>query len=87
MLRLGEAVEKQDHVGVPLGVELVDPELASARARPPVDPPDAIARCKRPEVCELEPFALVPRYSVTRKDLRLAWRDQLAERLGTRIDA
>src|SRR6266487_412037 len=87
LLRLGEAVEEQDHVGVPLGMELVDPELAATRARPPVDPPDAIPGCERPQVCELDPFALLPRHSIAREDLRLAWRDQLAKRLRTRIDA
>ena len=51
---LGEAVEEEHDVHVPLRVLLVDPQLAAAGARPPVDPPHAVAERERPEVGELE---------------------------------
>src|SRR5262249_57510869 len=57
---VGEAVEEDDHVGVPLGVELVDPELAAPRAGAPVDPPDPVAGGERAQVPKLEPFPFLP---------------------------
>src|SRR5205085_9662066 len=62
--RIREAVEEQDHVGVSLGVELVDPEVAAARAGAPVDPPDPVAGSERSQIRELEPLALLPRDAV-----------------------
>src|SRR5439155_217167 len=50
--RIRKAVEEQDHVGVPLGVELVDPEVAAARAGAPVDSPDPVAGGERSQIRE-----------------------------------
>ena len=69
--RLGERVDEQDHVGVPLGVALVHPQVAAPRARPPVDALQRVARRPRPDVGELDPLALRPRDLVARDDLRL----------------
>src|SRR6185503_16680670 len=69
-----------------LGVVLVDPELAPPRARPPVDPPDPVARCERAEVGELDPLAFHSRDLVSREDLRLERADEVPERLGPWVD-
>src|SRR5205823_1925990 len=82
-----ETVEEEDHVGVPLGVELVDPELAAPGARAPVDPSDPVTRDELTQVGELEPLALGTRDAVAGEELRLAGRDQLAQLLGPRIAA
>src|SRR5436190_10418300 len=85
--RIGEAVEEDDHVGVPLGMELVDPEVAAARAGAPVDSPDPVAGGERPQIRELETLALLPRDAVAGEELRLTRSDQLAQLLGSRVDA
>ncbi len=68
---LGERVEEEDDVGVPLGVLLVDPELAAQRARAPVDAPDAVAGLPGAKIGELDPFAAHARDLVAGEDLRL----------------
>src|SRR4029078_11241950 len=54
---LGEGVEEDDDVGVPLGMRLVHPRLAAARGRAPVDATDAVAGDERAQVGELDPVA------------------------------
>src|SRR5262249_62284407 len=85
--RVDEAVEEEDHVGVPLGVELVDPELTAPGTGAPVDPSDPVTRDELPKVGELEAFALGARDPVAGEELRLAGADELAQLFGPRIDA
>ena len=85
--RVGERVEEEDHVGVPLGMALVDDEHVAPGARPPVDRADAVARRELAQVGELEPFALLPRDLVARERLRRDGCDDPAQRLRERVDA
>ena len=84
---LGEGVEEEDDVGVPLRVLLVHPERAAQRGRAPVDAPHPVARLPLAEVGELDPLAAGPRDLVAGEDLRLERRDERAERLLARVDA
>ena len=85
--RLGEGVDEEDHVRVPLRVRLVDPELAATRAGPPVDPPDAVAGHERTHVGELDAVPFEARHLVSGEGLRLAGADDGAKRLLERVDA
>src|SRR5205814_9158107 len=67
-----ETVQEEAQVGVPLGVELVDPELAAPGAHAPVDPSDPVARDEFTQVGGLEPLALGTRDAVAGEELRLA---------------
>ena len=84
---LRERVDEQDHVGVALGMALVHPELAAARARAPVDALERIARCPEPHVGELDPFALPARNLVPREHLRFARLQDPPQRVLAGIDA
>ena len=55
--RLGEGVEKDDDVGVPLRMRLVHPRLTAPRRGPPVHAPHAVAVRERAQIRELDPFA------------------------------
>ena len=59
---------------------LVYPQLATPRAGPPVDPPDAVAERERAQVGELGPFSLPPRELVAGVELRLGRAQERAER-------
>ncbi len=84
--RLRERVEEEDDVGVALGVKLVHPQLAAPRARPPVDPPDAVSGHELTQVGELDSLALLARDQVPGEDLRLERAQELLDHLGTGID-
>jgi hypothetical protein len=57
---LGEAVEEDHHVGIPLRMHLIDMQLLQPRAHSPVDATDAITRLKGAHVRELDPVATAP---------------------------
>ena len=84
--RLGEAVEEEDDVGVPIGVTLVDDELAAAGARPPVDRAKAIAGHEGACVGELEAVGAHARHEVAGGELRVERSDEALQKLGARID-
>ncbi len=84
---LGEGVEEEDDVGVPLWVLLVDPERAAERGRAPVDAPQPVPRLPLAQVGELDPLAAGARDLVAGEDLRLERGDERAKRLLAREDA
>src|SRR5512132_821676 len=71
-LEVGEDVEDQHDRGIALRMQLVDNELAGSRGRPPVDPPQVIARDERPQLGELDSFAFRARDLVADRSLGLA---------------
>src|SRR5947209_20152764 len=86
-LRVGERVEEEDDVGVPLRALLVDPQLAAARRRAPVDATRAVAGRPGANVRELDPVALRARDLVPDEDLRLERDEERVERLDAGIHA
>src|SRR5205085_4320164 len=83
--RLGERVDEQDHVGVPLRMVLVHPELAATGARTPVHAPHAVAGNEGPEIGELDPFAALARDVVAAEDVRLRGLQEPAQLLLARV--
>ncbi len=83
---LGEGVEEDDDVGVPLRMGLVHPRLAAPRGGPPVDAADAVAGHERPQVGELDPLAARARELVAGEGLRLERPQQLSQLLAARVD-
>ena len=79
---LGEAVEEEDDVAVPLRVLLVHVQLAAARADAPVHAAHAVARRERPQVGELDALAAGARDAVAGERLRLERADERAQPLG-----
>src|SRR5690349_18211018 len=65
---------------------LVDPELAAAGARAPIDVPDSIARQELTQVGELDPLALLPRDVVPGEHLRVERPQEIAHVLLRRVD-
>src|SRR5919198_257963 len=86
LAELGERVEEDDDVRVPLGVVLVHPQLPATRARAPVDAADAIAGDERPQVGELDSLPLLPRDVVAAEDLRVVRAEQRPDQLLARVD-
>ena len=82
---LGEGVEEEDDVGVPLEVLFVDPDRAAERGRAPVDAAQPVAGLPLAKIGELDPLAARPRDLVAGEDLGLERRDERAERLLARV--
>ncbi len=82
-----ERVEEEDDVGVALRMLVVHPQPATARARPPVDAPHAVAGLPLAHVGELDPVAFCTRDLVADEHLRLERRQQCAQRLDARVHA
>ena len=83
---LGEGVEEEDDVGVPLLVLLVHPERAAKRGRTPVDASHTVARLPLAEIGELDPLTAGSRDLVSGEHLCLQRRHEGVERLLARVD-
>src|SRR5581483_5686946 len=84
---VGEGVEEEDDVCVPLWMLLVDPERVPSRARAPVDAAEPVAGLPLPEIRELDPLGPRARRLVADEDLRLERRDERPQRLRRRVHA
>src|SRR6478609_1334322 len=84
---VGQRVEEEDDVGVPLGVLLVHEQLATAGARAPVDAAHPVARLPVTDVGELDSVAARARELVADEDLGVERLEEGAQRLDARVHA
>src|SRR6185312_2688913 len=82
---VGEAVDEEDDVGVPLGMALVHHQPLPTGRRPPVDRADAVAGDEVANVRVFDAVALRSRDLAAGERLRLDRRQQSAERERLRV--
>ena len=83
---LGEAVQEEDDVGIPVGVSLVDDQLAAASTGSPVDRAKPIAGHEAAGIGELEPLGTNTGDEVTRRELCVKRCHEALQEFRARVD-